>query len=49
MKAKIKEIETTIEAQLQPKLIGKVDDWIINGVKTWVRVFLPDIKTHSNP
>ncbi|MGY3871061.1 DUF6414 family protein [Aeromonas crassostreae] len=35
--------ENNFNALLNSKSIGNVDDWIIDGLKTWVRVFLPDV------
>ena len=37
------DFEKNLNALLNSKSIGKVDDWIIDGLKTWVRVFLPDV------
>lgn len=42
-KKEIKEFEDALESLVASKLVGKVDDWIIDGLKTWVRVFLPDV------
>jgi hypothetical protein len=37
------DFESNLNALLSSKKIGKVDNWIIDGLKTWVRVFLPDV------
>lgn len=37
------DFERNLDVLLSSKEIGKVDDWIIDGMKTWVRVFLPDV------
>ncbi len=42
-KAELKSHEEKIEGAINDKLVGKVDSWVIDGLKTWVRVFLPDI------
>lgn len=42
-KNEIKVFEDTLRELVESKLIGKVDKWIIDGLKTWVRVFLPDV------
>lgn len=42
-KAELNSCEENLEKIINTKLVGKVDGWIIEGLKTWVRVFLPDI------
>jgi hypothetical protein len=42
-KAELKNHEDNLEKVVSTKLVGKVDDWIIEGLNTWVRVFLPDV------
>lgn len=37
------DFEKNLSALLSSREIGKVDSWIIDGLKTWVRVFLPDV------
>jgi len=39
----LRELEKNLEDFLASREIGKVDQWIIEGLKTWVRVFLPNI------
>ncbi|WP_372599161.1 hypothetical protein [Amphritea sp.] len=39
----LKALEETLESLVQTKLVGSVEDWVIDGLKTWVRVFLPDV------
>jgi len=42
-KKELRDIEENLESLLSAKKVGRVDDWIIDGLKTWVRVFLPDV------
>jgi len=42
-KQELKKVEEGLEKVINTKLVGAVDDWVIEGLKTWVRVFLPDI------
>ncbi|MGH1461112.1 MAG: DUF6414 family protein [Neptuniibacter sp.] len=42
-KHELNEFENNLNALLSSKQVGKVEDWIIDGLKTWVRVFLPDV------
>lgn len=42
-KNELNKFENTLNEQLSSHQIGKVDSWIIDGLKTWVRVFLPDV------
>lgn len=39
----VKEFESELNNLIETKAVGKVDNSIIEGLKTWVRVFLPDI------
>ena len=42
-KNELNEFESNLNALLDTSQIGKVEEWIIDGLKTWVRVFLPDV------
>ncbi len=42
-KAQLEQCENSLEELISTKKVGKVDDWIIEGLKTWVRVFLSDV------
>lgn len=42
-KQELKEFEDNLNSLLDSNQVGKVDEWIIDGLKTWVRVFLPDV------
>lgn len=42
-KKELKDYEEGLEGVVNTKLVGKVDGWIIEGLKTWVKVFLPDV------
>ncbi|AXQ13316.1 hypothetical protein AYI72_22210 [Shewanella algae] len=42
-KNELVDFENNLNALLSSREIGKVDDWVIDGLKTWVRVFLPDV------
>ncbi len=42
-KNELKQLESSLDIIVNEKLVGKVDDWIIEGLKTWVNVFLPNI------
>lgn len=39
----LKELENALDTLINDKLVGKVDEWVIEGLKTWVNVFLPNI------
>lgn len=39
----LSELEEKLEDFFTSREIGKVDQWIIEGLRTWVRVFLPNI------
>jgi len=42
-KRDVEELEGNLNSLLDSSQIGKVEEWIIDGLKTWVRVFLPDV------
>jgi hypothetical protein len=42
-KHELEEFDENLNELINSKQVGKVEDWIIEGLKTWVRVFLPDI------
>lgn len=42
-KRQIQMLESQLENLVSQKQIGEVEEWIIDGLKTWVNVFLPDI------
>tara|TARA_R110000787_G_scaffold257599_1_gene362789 strand:+ start:343 stop:1416 length:1074 start_codon:yes stop_codon:yes gene_type:complete len=42
-KQELYDFEKSLDALLGSNQVGKVDEWIIDGLKTWVRVFLPDV------
>jgi len=42
-KQELNEFEKNLNLLLDSSQVGKVDEWIIDGLKTWVRVFLPDV------
>lgn len=42
-KQELEQAEEKLEKLVNTKLVRAVDDWIIDGLRTWVRVFLPDI------
>lgn len=42
-KNELEKYENNLNDLISTKQVGKVDDWIIDGLKTWVRVFLPDV------
>jgi hypothetical protein len=42
-KNELEKFESNLNELMASKQVGKVDDWIIEGLKTWVRVFLPDV------
>lgn len=40
---RLKELESMLNSIIDSQLLEKVDDWIIEGLNTWVNVFLPNI------
>jgi len=42
-KSDLTKFESELNELISNAQVGKIDDWIIDGLKTWVRVFLPDI------
>lgn len=42
-KQELLKIESQLEELMSQKKVGDVESWIIDGLKTWVNVFLPDI------
>ncbi|MCI5209208.1 MAG: hypothetical protein D3910_10535 [Candidatus Electrothrix sp. ATG2] len=42
-KGELKKAEDALQDLINSKLVAKVDDWIIDGIKSWVRVLLPDV------
>jgi hypothetical protein len=43
LKSQIKNLEKTIEGQLEDSLGGQVDQWIIDGFSHWVDTFIQDV------
>jgi hypothetical protein len=42
-KKEIEDLERLVSSLIESKQIGAVDEWIIEGMQNWIRVFLPGI------
>ncbi|TWI72983.1 hypothetical protein LZ24_01394 [Desulfobotulus alkaliphilus] len=42
-KNELDELERHVELLIKAKSIGEVEDWIIEGMQNWIRVFLPGV------
>lgn len=42
-KTELDKLEKQLNDLIASKKVGKVEDWVVEGLKTWVRVFLPDV------
>ncbi|MBN1007814.1 hypothetical protein [Amphritea pacifica] len=42
-KKELDDLEANVELFIKAKSIGEVEDWIIEGMQNWIRVFLPGV------